>query len=109
MLTFDAGAPASGNADRPPALFDSPAAQTPNAKGKEGPGRLIRIGPEALVWKDANGHVTMVDEQAKPPSVAKDLTSLGGVFGVLGAGLFLLLEDQGADYTFTHAGAGGVR
>jgi hypothetical protein len=100
MLTFDAGAPASGNADRPPALFDSPAAQTPNAKGKEGPGRLIRIGPEALVWKDANGHVTMV---------AKDLTSLGGAFGVLGAGLFLLLEDQGADYTFTHAGAGGVR
>jgi hypothetical protein len=107
MLTFHAGAPANGSVHRAPALFDQAAAPSAKAPAK-GP-RLIRIGPQALVWQDENGRVTMVDEPEQRPSVGKDLTSLGGIFGVLGAGLFLLLEDQGADFTFLRTETGGVR
>jgi hypothetical protein len=105
MLALRAGAPAQGQGVGPPAFHNHEGAPA----SRSGKPELIRIGPQALVLKYPDGRVTMADEPSARPSTGKNLGAMGGVFGVLGAGVFLLLEDQGAEWTFSRAGAAGVR
>jgi hypothetical protein len=53
-------------------------------------GRIIKIGPQAVVVEDANGHVSMYDDPSQQAVVCKSFAScLGpamqalGVFGVM--------------------------
>jgi hypothetical protein len=80
-VSFGAPAWAEGQTQRPP-----PA---------DGEHRLVRLGPQALVFEDNHGNVSMVDEPTPEPSRGQ---LLGAALGGMSGGLAGAMLYSGQDY-----------
>ncbi len=82
-LTVSFSAPSLGRGDR---------TRPPPADGEH---RLVRLGPQALVYEDDRGNVSMVDEPTPEPSRGQ---LIGAAIGGMGGGLAGAMLYSGQDY-----------